>query len=733
MPDDDRVDWLLLEAGERWRATQPAAPPWQAVWRAPARTLDLRWGWVLGAALIATFAGSLAIGGGRPGPSPLPPLSPVVVAWDDEQVRAAEVRPGDTVTATGIVRAKAGEMPLLCAGAFDILMFGIPPSCSPPDVPLSGSVDLSLLPGRQVVADVTFSSEVRVVGRWTGSAIEDPVITSAPSTGYQDPLPCLTPATGWVNPSASGGFRAALDPLAREITAHPELYAGYYTQSVTPGNSFPAVEIVRTKVDPRTLVSRIESLFPYAVCLTHDYSQVELDAAIAAFPAPPATIPAVSGDTHRVGVAIVAVDQDVLPIFMAHPAAYPIPLVTKYVAEPPPGPSPTVPESCPATLRSEEPGPLASQTAGMTLPGSLVPYGQPALWATIPRSGSLSSSTSTTGGRSIRTFWYSDRWSMRDEPSPSISVSAGRLGGGDSVTGSGAVGAHSRELGDSMIVALDLPSGGCWQITGAYRDRSLSYVVWVEHDPSAVIVSDATTLPGDIDGVPVTPIANVPSVLAATQPGQSILVGGFLRPEGVTSCPMMENVPDLWNVCFAIRLSEGPWGGEVVAVYRGASTIALATIPNGKVEPVVLRVHSRDPGCPFGEECSSVAVLGEPVWEGRIATPPLPTNTQPPLGLSREDAIRDAIGISFNNGGSLQPDVIGAIAGPYAAVQPEGTIIAGDRWVWLVTLQVVAPPPSCPSGAACPGVPSKREVVLDFLDGNLVIMSTSIGPAATLR
>ena len=190
---------------------------------------------------------------------------------------------------------------------------------------------------------------------------------------------------------------------------------------------------------------------------------------------------------------------------------------------------------------------------------------------------------------------------------------------------------------------------------------------------------------------------------------------------------MMQTFPDPWNVCFATRLLGGPWGGDVLPVYRGQSTGITAIIPNGLVEPVVVRVHANDPACPFGIKCASIAVLDDLVWQGPIEAPPAPTNTQPPSGLSQADAILDAIGISFNNGGSLNPEVVSAVAGPYVTLESDG-VIAGDRWVWAVTLRVQVTAPDCPAGNPCPIVLATRTVILDFVIGSLVIMSTSTGP-----
>jgi hypothetical protein len=391
-----------------------------------------------------------------------------------------------------------------------------------------------------------------------------------------------------------------------------------------------------------------------------------------------------------------------------------------------PSPSPTVPGSCPVTLHPDG-APLASQTATLSLPGSMVPYGQPQLWTLIPRSGSWTSSTSTTGGRFIRTLWYSDLWSVRDEPSPSISVSAGRLGGGDSVTGSAAVNARSRELGTSMIVSLDLPSGGCWQITGTYRDKSLSYVVWVERDTSTVIVSDSTILPSDVDGVPVTSAADAPGALAATLSGQSILVGGWLTPPVTMFCPDMQTVPDVWNVCSAIRLSPDPWGGDVLPVYQGAVATALPTIADGQVEPVVLRVHSRDPECPSTDDCASLAVLDAVVWLGRMGPVASPAGTAPPGGISQEVAERiavdEALGAPQRAPGGVV--VVTSRSGHYSEVgRPGSTDVAGDRWVWAVVVSGRFTAPHCQPPTACLSGLEDSLIVLDYVTGEVLLQET---------
>jgi hypothetical protein len=492
MPDVDKLDRLLMEAGERWRAGQEPAPSIDAVWRRPAHTTDLRWGWVLVAAGVTlVLAAGLLSTGGRPQP---PAASRAGIAWDDAQVRAAQIRVGDIVTATGFLEARPDQPPKLCMGGLDLLMVGVAPECSSPSVDLYG-LNLPDVPGRQVAGDVTYAYPVTVIGRWDGARIEYPVVKAAlAANSYSRPLPCPTPATGWPNPDSSGAFRSALDPLAREIAGHPELYAAYATLPLGAlTDSVPAVELVRTKVDPTSVAARLESLFPYALCITRDYSDAELEAANVAFAAGPVSMPTIDQNTHRVGVEIIAVDDQTLPTFLAHPAAYPIPLVTRYVATAPQAsptptstvPVPSVPASCPVTLPDS-----SFQAPAPYPPVPRIPnqgwVGTSHLWTMVSADGrGWAGSPSATTGISVKTFWWSADWTMHQEPAPPILVAGHRLDGPGSFAVGPGTNASNADIGTAMLVGVEFPSIGCWQEIGYYRQASVSYVVWVASDSAA--------------------------------------------------------------------------------------------------------------------------------------------------------------------------------------------------------------------------------------------------------
>ena len=67
---------------------------------------------------------------------------------------------------------------------------------------------------------------------------------------------------------------------------------------------------------------------------------------------------------------------------------------------------------------------------------------------------------------------------MRDEPQPRISVVGTRLDAPGTLTSGPGTNA-SADFGEAMLVGVEIPSPGCWQITASYGDAVLSFVVLV--------------------------------------------------------------------------------------------------------------------------------------------------------------------------------------------------------------------------------------------------------------
>jgi len=69
-------------------------------------------------------------------------------------------------------------------------------------------------------------------------------------------------------------------------------------------------------------------------------------------------------------------------------------------------------------------------------------------------------------------------WSA--EPEPALTVTGKRLDGeAPPLVASKATNAYAADIGSAMLVGVDIPTAGCWEITGQYGEQELSFVVQV--------------------------------------------------------------------------------------------------------------------------------------------------------------------------------------------------------------------------------------------------------------
>jgi hypothetical protein len=109
-------------------------------------------------------------------------------------------------------------------------------------------------------------------------------------------------------------------------------------------------------------------------------------------------------------------------------------------------------------------------------------YGTNDLWTMLSPTGEiwrgLPSSGQTLGQK---TFWFSTNY--RDpaaDSSPAINVEGRRLDGSGERFTAGDPGTNaSADFGLSMLVGVDIPGPGCWELQATYQDASLAYVVWI--------------------------------------------------------------------------------------------------------------------------------------------------------------------------------------------------------------------------------------------------------------
>jgi hypothetical protein len=110
-------------------------------------------------------------------------------------------------------------------------------------------------------------------------------------------------------------------------------------------------------------------------------------------------------------------------------------------------------------------------------------WGSAALWTILHRDGEVwRYLPQSADGLSQKTFWFSTDWNLSAEPEPAITVIGRRLDGPGTFGFSPGTNAASVDFGTAMLVGIDVPTIGCWEIIGRYRAASLSYVVLVE-DP----------------------------------------------------------------------------------------------------------------------------------------------------------------------------------------------------------------------------------------------------------
>jgi hypothetical protein len=78
-------------------------------------------------------------------------------------------------------------------------------------------------------------------------------------------------------------------------------------------------------------------------------------------------------------------------------------------------------------------------------------------------------------------FWWRQGYSGATEPRPELKVSARKLDGdAPPASVSRATNAHQRALGGwAMLVMVEFPARGCWEVKGQYKDQTLSFVVAV--------------------------------------------------------------------------------------------------------------------------------------------------------------------------------------------------------------------------------------------------------------
>ena len=137
------------------------------------------------------------------------------------------------------------------------------------------------------------------------------------------------------------------------------------------------------------------------------------------------------------------------------------------------------PETCPVT-RVTDPAFSPPGKEGVSVEGYFW-YGSDRLWTSLPASGVWAELPRSERGYTQKIAWYSEGYSWLEEPQPELEVNGRRLdGNAPPLEAPSATNAYSEELGSAILTGVNIPGGGCWEITGEYKGERLSFVVWVE-------------------------------------------------------------------------------------------------------------------------------------------------------------------------------------------------------------------------------------------------------------
>lgn len=133
-------------------------------------------------------------------------------------------------------------------------------------------------------------------------------------------------------------------------------------------------------------------------------------------------------------------------------------------------------DSCPVTLPVE---PLFTPPAPYP---PMAPYegqfwyGTERLWTALPTDGKW---LQLAYGEKV--FWWRNGYDASVELQPALSVSARRLDAEAPTVefGPPATNASHPDFHTAMLIGVDLPASGCWEITGHYAGNDLPFVIWV--------------------------------------------------------------------------------------------------------------------------------------------------------------------------------------------------------------------------------------------------------------
>jgi len=105
-------------------------------------------------------------------------------------------------------------------------------------------------------------------------------------------------------------------------------------------------------------------------------------------------------------------------------------------------------------------------------------YGADSLWTSLPENGVWSGLPHNPEGYTQKVFWWRKGYSWQDRSESQLSVTGRRLDApAPPLNVSRATNAFAQDIGSAMLVGVDFPTLGCWEISGRYAGAELSFVI----------------------------------------------------------------------------------------------------------------------------------------------------------------------------------------------------------------------------------------------------------------
>ena len=140
----------------------------------------------------------------------------------------------------------------------------------------------------------------------------------------------------------------------------------------------------------------------------------------------------------------------------------------------------------PCSVTSSQNPRFLPQSPGLPgLPRGMFLYGSDQLWTVLGTDGTWSrQALADCAGYCTKITYWSEDFDWRSELHPKLSVTAHRLNHEAPLVMASPANAVFVEgpMPAAMMVMIDVPAPGCWEITAKYRDQTLSFVRSVRLD-----------------------------------------------------------------------------------------------------------------------------------------------------------------------------------------------------------------------------------------------------------